>query len=196
MEGRTRVLGRANGPLSARILFVAEAPGRLGADVRGVPLSGDRTGHTFDGLLEAAGFDRSAVFITNAVLCNPRDDAGRNDRPARAELANCSGHLARLIAALEPAWVVTLGTVALSALAILERHDLVLRCDVAQPRVWLGRWLVPLYHPGPRALIHRSLADQRDDYRTLATLVASLPTPLTPTLAGSTTPHPGPQPNR
>jgi hypothetical protein len=32
MEGRTRVLSRANGPVGARVMFVAEAPGRLGAD--------------------------------------------------------------------------------------------------------------------------------------------------------------------
>ena len=32
MEGRRRVLGAGNGPLDARVLFVAEAPGRLGDD--------------------------------------------------------------------------------------------------------------------------------------------------------------------
>src|SRR5438046_3124119 len=81
MEGRTRVLGPANGPMSARILFVAEAPGRFGGDRSGVPLSGDRTGRTFTELLGAAGLRRDEIFITNAVLCNPRDHAGRNDRP-------------------------------------------------------------------------------------------------------------------
>ncbi len=44
MEGRARVLGQANGPLSARVLFIAEAPGRFGADMSGIPLAGDRTG--------------------------------------------------------------------------------------------------------------------------------------------------------
>ncbi len=41
MEGRRRVLGAGNGPLDARVLFVAEAPGRLGGDKTGVPLVND-----------------------------------------------------------------------------------------------------------------------------------------------------------
>jgi uracil-DNA glycosylase family 4 len=171
MEGRTRVLGFANGSLDARILFVAEAPGRLGADVTGIPLSGDRTGKTFNSLLEAAGIRRSDVFVTNAVLCNPRDDDGRNDRPTTAEMRRCSQHLSRLVEILDPAWVVTLGTVALDAVARIETHDLVLRRDVGKPSRWNGRQLVALYHPGPRALIHRPHAVQRQDYVRLAALI-------------------------
>ena len=81
MEGRTRAIGPENGPLDARVLFVAEAPGRLGADRTGVPLSGDQTGRNFDALLVSAGIDRRRLFVTNAVLCNPRRPDGRNDRP-------------------------------------------------------------------------------------------------------------------
>src|SRR5688572_16878629 len=59
MEGRTRAFGPANGPLDARVLFVAEAPGRLGADRTGVPLSGDQTGRNFEALLGGAGIARA-----------------------------------------------------------------------------------------------------------------------------------------
>src|SRR3712207_6403845 len=90
MEGRARVLGRKNGGLFARVLFVGEAPGRLGADRTGMPLSGDRSGNTFERLLRAARLTREEVFITNAVLCNPRDEKGRNARPMKSELNNCS----------------------------------------------------------------------------------------------------------
>lgn len=173
MEGRTRVLGPANGPLTARLLFVAEAPGRLGADVSGVPLTGDRAGRTFDALLAAAGIQRSAVFVTNAVLCNPRDAGGRNARPTAGEVANCSPHLARLIAIIQPNWVVTLGAVALAALDRIAAHGLLLARDVGRPVAWHGRRLVPLYHPGPRALIRRPLAMQSADYQRLAALVAA-----------------------
>lgn len=177
MAGRARVLGPVNGPLSASLLFVAEAPGRLGADVCGVPLSGDRTGRTFDELLAAVGIRRSDIFLTNAVLCNPRDDAGRNARPSCVEIANCRRHLARLIAVLDPRWVVTLGVVALEAISAIAPHDAILRRDVARPIRWCDRWLIPLYHPGPRALIHRPLATQRADYARLAELVAASPLP-------------------
>jgi uracil-DNA glycosylase len=171
MEGRTRVLGPANGSVSARILFVAEAPGRFGADASGIPLSGDRTGRTFEELLGAAGLSRREIFITNAVLCNPRDQAGRNDQPTRTEIANCGQHLRELIRILDPEWVVSLGNVALQALARLAPHECLLRRDVAKPVLWFDRWLLPLYHPGPQALLHRSLEVQRADYARLGELV-------------------------
>src|SRR6185312_15467484 len=39
MEGRRRVLSHANGHVDARVLFIAEAPGRLGAELTGIPLT-------------------------------------------------------------------------------------------------------------------------------------------------------------
>ena len=176
MEGRTRVLGTANGPLTARVLFVAEAPGRFGADAVGVPLAGDRTGRAFEQLLACMGLRRSDIFITNAVLCNPRDAKGRNDRPSRSEIVNCNHHLARLLTILDPMWVVTLGVVALQAIAAVEPHTMCLRQDVGQPISWFGRMLIPLYHPGPRALIHRPQHLQEGDYRRLAALISGAPT--------------------
>jgi uracil-DNA glycosylase family 4 len=171
MAGRTRVLGAANGPVPAEVLFVAEAPGRLGADRTGVPLCGDQAGRAFDRLLQAAGLDRAAVFVTNAVLCNPRDERGRNARPTARELANCAGHLAATLAIVQPRYVIALGQVALAALARLAPHGLVLARDVGRPQPWRGRWLVPLYHPGPRARAHRSLTAQVEDFRRLGALV-------------------------
>jgi DNA polymerase len=50
----------------------------------------------------------------------------------------------------------------------------VLREGIATPVQWNGRWLVPLYHPGARALIHRPFALQAEDYRRLARFVVSL----------------------
>jgi uracil-DNA glycosylase family 4 len=163
----------ANGTRRPRILFVAEAPGRFGGDRTAVPLQGDRSGDTFAHLLAAAGLQRAAVFVTNAVLCNPRDAAGRNARPATQEVRNCSEHLAAQLAVLDPRWVVALGHSALDALGRIEPHGLRLAADVGRPVVWYGRWLVPLYHPGPRALIRRPLAIQIDDYQRLAALVAA-----------------------
>ncbi|MBI2322722.1 MAG: uracil-DNA glycosylase [Chloroflexi bacterium] len=172
MEGRARVLGPANGRVPAAVLFVAEAPGRLGADRCGVPLAGDQTGRAFATLLRAAGLDRAAVFVTNAVLCNPRDARGRNARPTAAEIANCTAHLRATLEAVRPRYVAALGQVALAALARVAPHGAVLARDVGRPLPWHGGWLVPLYHPGPRARIHRPLARQLDDFRRLGQLVA------------------------
>ena len=51
MEGRRRVLSPANGRLQPQVMFVAEAPGRLGADRTGIPMSGDQMGQRFRALL-------------------------------------------------------------------------------------------------------------------------------------------------
>jgi uracil-DNA glycosylase family 4 len=171
MDGRTRVLGPANGPLDARVLFVAEAPGRLGADRTGVPLSADRSGRNFAEFLEAAGLDRARVFLTNAVLCNPRDVRGLNARPTAGELRRCSTHLADLVELLDPPWVVALGRVALDALHLIEPHDAVLANDVGRPIPWNGRTLVPLYHPGPRSVARRSRTRHLADYARLGNLL-------------------------
>lgn len=155
MEGRFRVFGAKNGPIDASVLFIAEAPGRLGADRVGIPLSGDQTGRNFEALLQVARLDRDAVFITNAVLCNPRNKQGNNASPNSVEIRNCSQYLSRTIELLQPRFVITLGQVALHTLQHIEDHALVLSQHAGIPHVWHERWLIPLYHPGPRARIYR-----------------------------------------
>jgi uracil-DNA glycosylase len=104
-------------------------------------------------------------------LCNPRDYEGRNRPPSGDEVANCSQHLIRLIDILDPRWVITLGAVALAAAELVEPHGCHLRTHVGRTVRWLGRTLVPLYHPGPRALIHRPLRRQLSDYRAVGRLI-------------------------
>jgi uracil-DNA glycosylase len=171
MEGRRRVLSRLNGSPDARMMFIAEAPGRNGGEVTGVPLSRDPSGQRFTRLLALAGLERAEVFITNAVLCNPRAVSGVNRPPAREELSNCSHWLERQLALIDPPVVVTLGAVALRALGRLEPHSYSLRESVGLAVPWAGRTLVPLYHPSPRAGLSRSYAQQDEDFRRLGTLV-------------------------
>lgn len=171
MEGRVRVLSHLNGRVGVRVMFVAEAPGRHGADRTAVPIHGDATGHNFEGLLKGAGLRREDVFITNAVLCNPRDAEGRNDTPADAELRACSFHLEATVNLVDPAVVATLGARALAAVDLIRPHGLSLRAAVAEPVPWLGRTLFPLYHPSPRALTARDLVKQQADFIKLAEYV-------------------------
>src|SRR5436309_10007080 len=111
MDGRRRVLGAANGPLGARALFVAEAPGRLGGDRTGIPLTSDQTGRNFARLLAEAGLRREEVFVTNAVLCNPRNVRGNNRPPTGAERGNCLRHLDAVLELVAAPLVATLGAV-------------------------------------------------------------------------------------
>ena len=110
------------------------------------------------------------MFITNAVLCNPRDEGGRNRRPNASELRNCLELLSRQIEVVNPEVIATLGATALAALAMIEEHNLTLSRDVGSVVPWHGRRLVPLYHPSPRALARRPLAIHNDDYAGLAKL--------------------------
>lgn len=165
MAGRRRVFGPANGSIEAKVLVVAEAPGRLGGERTGVPLSADQTGRNFTRLLALSGWRREELFVTNAVLCNPQDAAGRNRPPSAVESANCLPHLAATLALLNPLLVLALGQRALAALDRIEPHGLRLREAAGRAHPWHGRLLAPLYHPGPRALIHRSLDRQIEDWR-------------------------------
>jgi DNA polymerase len=164
------VLGEANGPLHAPVMFVGEAPGRLGAARTGIPFTSDQSGRRFQELLAAAGLRREEVFVTNAVLCHP-DGGGRNRRPAPAEVRACSRWLGAQIGLVRPRVVVALGEVALGALRLIEPHAYSLRAHAGQALPWHERLLVPLYHPSPRAANHRPWQRQIEDFRRLGDIV-------------------------
>jgi len=174
------VLGPANGPLDADVLFVAEAPGRLGAARTGVPMTADVAGRRFDAFLTAAGLARDRVFITNAVLCNPLSPAGNNRRPSLREVTACSGFLAAQLRLVRAPVVVALGSVALDALHRIAPHDAVLARDTGRALPWKGRTLIPLYHPSIQSTLTRSHDQQLADWRRLGAIVrtnVSLPSP-------------------
>ncbi len=92
MLNKPKILTNNNGNIYSYTLFVGEAPGRLGADRTGVPFLGDRTGYNFQNLLNNAGIKREDIFITNALLCNPKN-GNNNDTPVIDEIRNCSLYL-------------------------------------------------------------------------------------------------------
>lgn len=162
------MLSPLNGSLSPRVLFIAEAPGRNGADRTRIPFHGDKSGDTFEKLLASIKLTRAEIFITNSVLCSPRKPSGANDRPTKAEIRNCSDFLRRQIELLNPPVIATLGAVALETLKLVEPHAFTLRQHAAKILAWNGRRLVPLYHPSPQVLITvRTFQQQERDYQTL-----------------------------
>src|SRR5262245_24690427 len=168
MRERLAVLSHLNGSLTPRVMFIAEAPGRNGADRTRIPFHGDTSGENFEKLLAPIKLTRSEIFITNSVLCSPRKPSGANDRPNRTEIRNCSNFLRRTIELINPPVIATLGAVALDALRLIEPHEYQLRDHAAKVLPWNGRRLVPLYHPSPQVLITvRSLQQQKRDFRIL-----------------------------
>jgi uracil-DNA glycosylase family 4 len=169
MCDRSAVLSELNGPLTARIMFIGEAPGRKGADQTRVPFSGDQSGKNFDRFLASINLRREDIFITSAALCNPRTESGANRKPSKTELKNCSEFLRRTFALIDPTIVITLGSVALEAIRTIQPHSLILKESAAQIHEWNDRLLVPIYHPSPQVLAsHRREQEQLADYQVIA----------------------------
>jgi uracil-DNA glycosylase len=165
-QGR-KALSPANGPVPAKVMIVGEAPGRLGAAITGIPFTSDVSARRLDRLLEMASLRRERVFLTNAILCNPLDPGGRNRRPTAREIDLCSPFFAEQLSLVQPWLVVSLGQVALRALASVESHNMRLSEAVGLPHEWHGTLVWPLYHPSARAAIHRPWALQVEDWRHL-----------------------------
>lgn len=159
------VLSSKNGNLNAKIVFVAEAPGRFGAGRTGIPFYGDKSGDNFEILLAHIGLKRADVFVTNAVLCNPLKN-GNNRRPKTSEIKNCSPFLKKTLDLIRPQVVVTLGSVGLKALNLLLGTIYELKKDVAKKLITPDFVLFPLYHPSPRVTNWmRPLTQQKKDFK-------------------------------
>ncbi|MEK7724211.1 MAG: uracil-DNA glycosylase [Acidobacteriota bacterium] len=172
LADKKAVLSELNGNLNPKVFFIAEAPGRQGADRTRRPFYGDKSGENFQKFLDSIGLKREDIFITNAVMCSPRKENGANRSPKKSEIKNCSAFLQRTIQLLQPKVVATLGSVALEALKAIEFHQLSLKNDIGKSFEWNGRILVPLYHPSPQVIAsHRRFAEQIQDFQTLKKLV-------------------------
>lgn len=170
MVGSNKVIGRNCGSIFSNIMFIGEAPGRRGAETSLIPFKGDKSGENFEFLLQHAGLTRNDFYITNALLCNPKD-GNRNGAPKSKEIRNCHKNLQTQIDLIDPEWIFSLGSIALKSLFLIAPHDIVLRRDVGKLIIWKGRKVVPLYHPGQRAMIHRSKSDQINDYKKIKELI-------------------------
>ena len=168
LRERTAVLSELNGSLDPKLFFIAEAPGRQGADRTRIPFSGDRSGENFRVLLESIGLERKDIFVTNAVMCSPRTATDANRKPTKTEIKNCSSFLSRQIELIQPKIVVTIGGVALEAVKAVEYHEYVLKNDAAKILDWNNRKLIPLYHPSPQVVITvRRMPQQLEDFQVL-----------------------------
>lgn len=99
---RTRAVPGEGSP-DTEVVFVGEGPG-FNEDRQGRPFVG-AAGAFLGELLGSVGWRREDVFITNVVKCRPPE----NRDPEPDEIAACAPYLARQLAALDPALVVTLG---------------------------------------------------------------------------------------
>lgn len=137
-----------DGPASAEIMFVGEAPG-FNEDKQGHPFVG-AAGKFLESLLAIAGLTRDEVFITNVVKHRPPN----NRDPLPAELLACRPWLDRQIEIIQPRLIVTLGRFSLGTFfpgaRIGQMHGQFQERD--------GRWYFFMYHPAA-ALHQKSLKE-------------------------------------
>lgn len=91
------------GPKQCDVMVIGEAPGAR-EDDSGKPFVG-RSGRLLEEMLEAEGFARADLFITNAVSCRPPD----NRTPSKGEVKACRAWLDYQIKSVKPKFVLLLG---------------------------------------------------------------------------------------
>lgn len=102
-----------SGNLDSKIMFIGEAPGRLGAGRTGIPFKGDKSGDLlywcFDEVVKKPLLDN--YYITNIVKCLPKSFEGNTNRtPTRIEIRNClKKHLIKEIDLINPDVLICLG---------------------------------------------------------------------------------------
>ena len=153
------------GPGTARIMFVGEAPG-YHEDQQGRPFVGP-AGRFLEELLGSIGLKREDVFIANMVKCRP---PGNRD-PLPAETAACSKYLDRQIELVGPDLIVTLGRYSLGKFFPNESITRVR----GKVRVKDGLRVLPLLHPAA-ALHQQSLGEAiREDFKKIPQALEQLP---------------------
>ncbi|NOR14267.1 MAG: uracil-DNA glycosylase [Candidatus Aminicenantes bacterium] len=93
------------GNAAAALMFVGEGPGH-DEDVQGRPFVG-RAGQLLTKIINAMGFQRMDVYITNMVKCRPPN----NRNPNSQEIELCQDYLFEQIEMIQPRVIVTLGNV-------------------------------------------------------------------------------------
>jgi len=136
-EGRTTVVWGSGTPHTA-LLVVGEAPG-YHEDQRGEAFVGP-AGQLLTKILEAIGFGRDQVFITNVLKCRPPGNAD----PQPHQVAACEPYLVRQIELIQPAAILALGRHAAHTLLRTDAPMSAMRGRVFR---YQGVPLVATYHP-------------------------------------------------
>lgn len=153
-EGRTQVV-YADGNPDAKVVFVGEGPGE-NEDIQGIPFCGI-SGKILADAMQAAGFDRSSVLITNTVKCRPP----KNRDPKPEEMAACRPFLESELQGRE--LVVGLGRSAVRDLMGYEGKMTEIVNKVTEIQVGAVRVrFLPTYHPAATIYNKESRAALKD----------------------------------
>ncbi|WP_421990438.1 UdgX family uracil-DNA binding protein [Roseococcus sp.] len=134
------------GPDQAKLMIVGEQPGDQ-EDLQGRPFVGP-AGQVFDDAMRAAGLDRSAAYVTNAVKHFKYELRGKrriHQSPDAGEVEHCRWWLNQEIQLIQPRLVVAMGRTAVAALTgqTPKLADLRGRVHALDP----GRAMIATVHP-------------------------------------------------
>ena len=134
------------GPVPADVMLVGEQPGHE-EDLAGRPFVGP-AGRLLDRALEAAGLDRTRVYVTNVVKhfnWEPRGKWRIHKKPTAWEIRACRPWLASELAAVRPRAIVCLGATA--AQTLLGRGVRVTQSRGEPIPSTLARYVIATIHP-------------------------------------------------
>lgn len=167
VNSRTQVVFGSGNP-KAKALFIGEAPGAI-EDREGIPFCG-AAGQVLNNLLSSVNILRDDVFVTNTLLCRPPE----NRNPTKEELNNCSDRLDKLIQAMKPIVIVTIGNFAteriLKKRGVTSFHGKIFSITIHDKIINV----VPVIHPANYLYSGRNpqlFKEMAQDFETIATLL-------------------------
>lgn len=129
------------GSLSAKIMFVAEAPGKE-ETIHKQPLTSTGTaGKKFESVLRALELSREEVYVTNTILCRPEGNAD----PLPYQILKCEDYFKRQLELVQPKIIVTFGRFA--AQVMLGYIKITKDRGHIKHSEKFGVDVFPLYHP-------------------------------------------------
>ena len=128
------------GTPNARVMVLGEAPGENEA-LEGKPFVG-KAGKLLTNILEAAGWKRDQLFITNILKCRPPN----NRDPLPEEAGNCRKFLDLQIQCVNPEWILCFGRI---SSVFLLGHDPTTTISSLRHKLhdYQGRKVICTYHP-------------------------------------------------
>ncbi len=134
---RKNIVFGAGNP-DAKLVFIGEGPG-YDEDRKGEPFVGV-AGQLLTKIIQAMKLSREQVYIGNIIKCRP--PGNRNPEPD--EIRICSTFLIRQLKAIDPDFIVALGTFA--AQTLLEKTEPISKLR-GRFHSYLGIKVMPTYHP-------------------------------------------------
>jgi uracil-DNA glycosylase family 4 len=131
----------SSGPNKVSLAIVGEAPGKEEAE-QGIPFIG-KSGQLLDRVLEYHGYKREEVFLTNACLCRPPDNATPSSKAIKA----CRPRLVQELLHREPTNILAVGATAAKSVRDTSEGINSLRAEPPTYSDELSARVVCTFHP-------------------------------------------------